>query len=96
MRNKAAALEQLIERNNYARCSPVQPEKPVVFVKLPSGVVVQVEREMGGYRLAGGHSIQDNAFFTKVVGERSTGVPNNVHGSAKINYSNTGSVLSCN
>jgi hypothetical protein len=80
---RAAALEALLENANYARCRPTQPESPVVFVKLPTGMVVEVQRQFGGYRLPPGHSIADEEFFATVLGRPSSGAHTRVHGPAR-------------
>jgi hypothetical protein len=77
---KAAATEALLKDSNFARCRPAQPEMPVVLLKLPTGVIVQVERQHGGYRLPSGYSIQDEAFAALALGKPSSGVHTGRHG----------------
>jgi len=77
---KSAAAEALIKESNFARCRPTQPEKPIVFLKLPTGVIVQVERQHGGYRLPAGYSAQDEAFAATALGRPSSGVHAGKHG----------------
>lgn len=76
----AAATEALFKESNYASCRPPQPEKPIVFLKLPTGVILQVERRHGGYRLPPGYSSKDEAFAAVVFGKPSSGVHSGVHG----------------
>ena len=75
-----AATQALLKETNYARCRPIQPEKPIVYLKLPTGVVVQIEREPGGYRLPSGYSSEDEGFVIKALGRPSSGVHTGVHG----------------
>ncbi|WP_447649186.1 hypothetical protein [Pseudomonas abietaniphila] len=82
---RAAALQALLEETNYAKCRPTQPENPVVFVKLPTGMIVEVKREFGGYRLPPGHSIADQEFFATVLGRPSSGVHTGAHGPDRLN-----------
>ena len=77
---KAAAMEALLRDSNYAKCRPTQPEKPLIFVKLSTGVVVEVERQNGGYMLPPGYSVDDEAFVATVLGKRSSGVHSQPHG----------------
>lgn len=79
----AAAMQALQQSSNYAKCRPTQPEQPVVFIKLPSGMIIQVERTNGGYVLPPGHSTADQAFVSTVLGARSSGVHSGVHGPAR-------------
>lgn len=76
----AAATQALLNGSNYARCRPSQPEKPVVYLKLPTGAIVKIERAQGGYRLPAGYSSEDEAFAIKVLGRPSSGVHTGVHG----------------
>lgn len=82
---KAAATQALLKDSNYARCRPTQPEKPIVFVKLPSGVILELHRQHGGYRLPEGYSPQDEAFTAALLGEPSSGVRSRVHGAEHSN-----------
>lgn len=84
---KTAAMQALAAESNYAKCRPTQPEKPVVFVKLPSGMIVQVGRKNGGYQLPPGHTTTDQAFVTTVLGKVSSGVHSSVHGPARMSAS---------
>ncbi|NBB09832.1 hypothetical protein [Pseudomonas sp. SLFW] len=81
---RAAALQALGAESNYAKCRPTQPEKPVVFVKLPSGLIVEVERKNGGYQLPPGHTATDQAFVTTVLGKVSSSVHSAPHGPARM------------
>jgi hypothetical protein len=80
---KAAATQALLKESNYARCRPAQPEMPIVYVKLPSGMILQVERQHGGYRLPTGHSAGDKAFVALTLGTPSSGVHGKVHGAQR-------------
>lgn len=80
---KAAATQALLKESNYARCRPAQPEMPVVYVKLPSGMILQVERQHGGYKLPTGHSADDEAFAALALGTPSSGVHGRVHGAER-------------
>lgn len=79
----AAATQALLKEANYARCRPAQPEMPIVYVKLPSGMILQVERQHGGYKLPAGHSADDRAFAALALGTRSSGVHGKVHGAER-------------
>ncbi len=81
---KAAAMQALAAESNFAKCRPTQPEKPVVFVKLPSGLIVQVERKSGGYQLPLGYTTTDQAFVASALGKVSSGVHSSVHGTARM------------
>ncbi|MGY2373145.1 hypothetical protein ACW9IB_01300 [Pseudomonas sp. SDO524_S393] len=80
----AAAMQALQEHSNYAKCRPAQPEKPIVFLKLPSGTIVRMKREHGGYFLAPGHSVADQDFVATALGKPSSGVHSRVHGPEKM------------
>lgn len=77
---KAAATQALLKDSNYARCRPTQPDKPIVFVKLPSGVILELHREHGGYRLPEGYTQQDKAFTAALLGAPSSGVRSRARG----------------
>jgi hypothetical protein len=79
-----AAMQALQQNSNYAKCRPTQPQKPVVLIKLPSGLIAQVERKDGGYALPAGYSVADHALVATALGRPSSGVHNGIHGPAKI------------
>ncbi|MDH0746046.1 hypothetical protein N5D61_06785 [Pseudomonas sp. GD03842] len=74
-----AAMEALTQQYNYAKCRPTQPERPVVFVKLPSGVITEVERQPGGYKLSGEYTAADDAFVATALGRPSSLVHSRTH-----------------
>ena len=76
---RVEAMEAL-KQVNFARCQPVQPDKPFLLLKLPSGVVVEVERHTGGYRLPPAYSAQDHAFVARALGRPSSGLHSKAHG----------------
>jgi hypothetical protein len=84
---RAAATQALLKESNYARCRPAQPEMPVVYVKLPSGLILEVQRQHGGYRLPTGHSPQDEAFAALALGTPSSGVHGKTHGADRPSHS---------
>lgn len=67
-----AAQEALRGDSNFANCRPAQPEKPVIFVKVPSGQIVQVERQNNVYVLPASFSAVDREFVTLAVGRLSS------------------------
>jgi hypothetical protein len=76
----AAAMQALQKNSNYAKCRPTQPEKPVVLIKLPGGLIVQVERKDGGYALPAGHTVADHELVAIALGRPSSGVHSGAHG----------------
>lgn len=80
----SAAMQALQKDSNYAKCRPPQPQKPIVLIKLPSGLIVQVERKGGGYALPAGHSAADQALVAKALGRPSSGVHSGIHGPARL------------
>jgi hypothetical protein len=79
-----AAMQALRKDSNYAKCRPTQPLKPVVLLKLQSGIIVQVERKAGGYALPAGHSAADHALVATALGRPSSGLHSGVHGPARV------------
>jgi hypothetical protein len=75
-----AAMHALQAGSNFARCRPPQPEAPVILIRLPSGVVVQMERGAGGYRLPAGYSQIDEAFVATALGKPSSNIHSRPHG----------------
>lgn len=91
---KAAATQALIkDGSNYARCRPTQPEQPIVLVKLPSGVILELQRQHGGYRLPEGYTPQDEAFVAVLLGAPSSGVQSRAHGAKRSNAHDTPKIV---